>query len=580
LKGLLTRDGERRWGAGEVSQWLGGSRDVRVYYEGDVEQERKRDYRPYKFGGKEYWEAKELGVALAEKWEDGVKHFGRGFITDWVKGELGDQELASQLLDITEDEELDGDQKLSAALLVMNQELPLMWKGEVLTRDWVAANPDKTIELCKGKLPTLLKDDRREKWLVEFLVVFREIGVDEGLEDETYKSEILKLVLNPELPFMFEGQEVTKEWVIQNTGDAVGLIKSSVPGWLSRLKGENWLEEIKTELNQERDKYLPKVREIDPEINQEKVDQLLLQPVEDVIQKVVGLVEKLNERNINQHKVPEISNLLKKQSLTLEEGIALLVCDQSKFEVQVNRNEIWKDVLLKSPPKVEGHRTMSQFESFLGSAAGVDRQTIKLFFSGLETRISDTTRGLITIPHWGSLGIKIKTRKATMGRSPATGEMVHIPSKKFVKGYLLFAFREGQRFLSLRHPRGGSFQEKYYGESAIEHQSYEWCSHVSVEKTNLKKLSLKRRLVVEICRETGVDLRLSARLLDEFLCHLAKVIDCGEIFVWKRVGRFGSKQKNIGRNPATGESSSYIQSYFTVSAQMKQRLALGKFGKT
>ena len=39
MKGLLTRDGERRWGAGEVSQWLGGSRDVRVYYEGDVEQE-------------------------------------------------------------------------------------------------------------------------------------------------------------------------------------------------------------------------------------------------------------------------------------------------------------------------------------------------------------------------------------------------------------------------------------------------------------------------------------------------------------------------------------------------------------
>ena len=76
-------------------------------------------------------------MALAEKWEEGVKHFGRGFITDWVKGELGDQELASQLLDITEDEELDGDQKLSAALLVMNQELPLMWRGEVVTREWV-----------------------------------------------------------------------------------------------------------------------------------------------------------------------------------------------------------------------------------------------------------------------------------------------------------------------------------------------------------------------------------------------------------------------------------------------------------
>ena len=73
--------------------------------------------------------------------------------------------MASQLLDITEDEELDGDQKLSAMLLVMNQELPLMWKGEVVTREWLAANPNKTIELCKGKLPKLYDLHRSESEL-------------------------------------------------------------------------------------------------------------------------------------------------------------------------------------------------------------------------------------------------------------------------------------------------------------------------------------------------------------------------------------------------------------------------------
>ncbi len=225
-----------------------------------------------------------------------------------------------------------------------------------------------------------------------------------------------------------------------------------------------------------------------------------------------------------------------------------------------------------SPPKVEGHRTMSQFEIFLEGATGADRKTIKLFFSGLETRIADVTRGLITIPHWGSLGIKIKPRKGRMGRNPATGETIHIPAKQIAKGYLLFAISAKDlrtpdpSHVPLLHPRSGCFQESFYGESAIEHQSYDWCSRVHVEKTNIKKLSLKRRLVVEICRGTGVDLRLGARLLDEFLCHLAKVIQSNETFIWKRVGKFGSKQKY------SNSLGTYRQSCFIVSAQMKERL--------
>jgi len=257
------------------------------------------------------------------------------------------------------------------------------------------------------------------------------------------------------------------------------------------------------------------------------------------------------------------------------------------------REQVWRDVLAKTPTKgktrmgrnpatgemiqitVKQGRTMSQFESFLERATGADRKTIKLFFSGLETRIADVTRGLITIPHWGSLGIKIKPRKGRMGRNPATGETIHIPGKQIAKGYLLFAISAKElrtpdpSDVPLLHPRSGCFQESFYGESAIEHQSYDWCSRVHVKKTNLKKLSLKRRLVVEICRGTGVDLRLGARLMDEFLCHLAKVIEGNETFIWKRVGRFGSKQKY------SSSVGSYRQSYFTVSRQMKERLALG-----
>ena len=64
---------------------------MRVYYEGDVEQEQKRDYRAYKLRGKEIYEPKELAVYLGENWEEGVKQFGRGYITKWVEGEYQDQ---------------------------------------------------------------------------------------------------------------------------------------------------------------------------------------------------------------------------------------------------------------------------------------------------------------------------------------------------------------------------------------------------------------------------------------------------------------------------------------------------------
>ena len=42
-----------------------------------------------KFAGEEYHDPVELAVPVAD-WNTGVKHFGRGFITEWVKDELAD----------------------------------------------------------------------------------------------------------------------------------------------------------------------------------------------------------------------------------------------------------------------------------------------------------------------------------------------------------------------------------------------------------------------------------------------------------------------------------------------------------
>jgi hypothetical protein len=261
LKGLLTRDGERRWGAGEVSQWLGGSRDVRVYYEGDVDQERKRDYRPYKLRGKEIYEPEELAVYLGEKWEEGVKQFGRGYITKWVEEEYQGQGLASDLTDITEDEELDGEQKLSAALLLMNEELPLMWKGEMVTQEWLAGNFQKAHiflllglkfrifedvrqvgleQLLGSKLPILLKDNRKENWLSDSAEVILEISRDAMLDAELRKA-VVGLVLDENAPLKWGGQEVNAQWLEAEPEEAIKLSQSPVLGWYERLRGSDEL---------------------------------------------------------------------------------------------------------------------------------------------------------------------------------------------------------------------------------------------------------------------------------------------------------------------------------------------------
>ncbi|SVC23448.1 uncharacterized protein METZ01_LOCUS276302, partial [marine metagenome] len=55
LKGLLTRDPDKRWAWGEVEQWLEGKQDIATHYEGDQKEEKQYDYRPYKLHGREIY---------------------------------------------------------------------------------------------------------------------------------------------------------------------------------------------------------------------------------------------------------------------------------------------------------------------------------------------------------------------------------------------------------------------------------------------------------------------------------------------------------------------------------------------
>ena len=166
LKGLLTRDYATRWEAGQVRQWLAGQKSIPVHYEGPSAENDHR-YRPYKFAGKDYYVAGELAKALAIEWDEAVKHFGRRMITDWVSGQLSDQQLASVLLDIADDPKLNAEQKLAVALVAMDEALPLSWRGEVVSREWLAASASGAFELLDSSVPDWLAQLRKERTLKE-----------------------------------------------------------------------------------------------------------------------------------------------------------------------------------------------------------------------------------------------------------------------------------------------------------------------------------------------------------------------------------------------------------------------------
>ena len=167
LKGLLTRDHEKRWGSEQVRQWLKGTPNIPLYYAVAAAQPKLRAYRPCQFLKQSYHEPAELALALAADWDEGVKRVTRGIVAEWIKKEVQDGDLASLLMDINDDEKLIPGQKLAISLIALNSELPLTWKGDVVNRDWLALNPSTATEILVSTVPEWYERLRKDRWLID-----------------------------------------------------------------------------------------------------------------------------------------------------------------------------------------------------------------------------------------------------------------------------------------------------------------------------------------------------------------------------------------------------------------------------
>ena len=160
-RGLLLRDPKQRWGRAEIERWLAGDVSLRLP---KVERptNETRASRPYRLGGEECWTARELALQMARHWAAASKDLGRGFITDWLRTELHDQDLARTALDVLDDAAMGTDERLLRVLVKMAPDLPPVWKQWSLAKaDLIAAanQANQGDQACRGLLSDLYQRD-------------------------------------------------------------------------------------------------------------------------------------------------------------------------------------------------------------------------------------------------------------------------------------------------------------------------------------------------------------------------------------------------------------------------------------
>jgi primosomal replication protein N'' len=338
IKGLVTRDFRHRWGREEVEGWLNGKRNIALHSPpAQIPfSNRPTKTRAYRFNDKDYATPLDLAIALAQEWEEGVKHFGRGLITDWVKNQLYDQQLTSVLLDIGQDPDLNADQKLTAGLLAFHPELPVIYKSQIITPEWLANQIWEGLGLLRSAVPDWQARLRKDPWLLNLRNQRRDtmaelkkmaLAVDAQLADPILICEPARVIeyamqqraqyvdsTNPVLSAILQKQEITfAEAVVLLACDQNLLL---TPAMAELRKSQQARREI---MNKFKVYKIPFDEALMTQLLESNEPDALSQQAKDLQYQFVHSTH------------PVLARLLKKENLTFSESIALLASSRSLF---------------------------------------------------------------------------------------------------------------------------------------------------------------------------------------------------------------------------------------------------------
>ena len=165
LRGLLVRDRAKRWAWPRLK---GLARWRIVEAPADAAAGAESDSGPtIMLGGQNYRSPTRFALAAADaqNWDEARDLLMRGEIATWVT-EIGLPDGAvSALRQVTRRDGLHDDFRLSIALKLLNENMPLACRGEIINPAWLLKHCELGYELISGPAPDILAGMTAEPWL-------------------------------------------------------------------------------------------------------------------------------------------------------------------------------------------------------------------------------------------------------------------------------------------------------------------------------------------------------------------------------------------------------------------------------
>nr|WP_239005998.1 AAA domain-containing protein [Burkholderia territorii] len=165
LRGLLARDRHQRWQWPQVKAWLDGN-PVEAPSAMTVDSD-GGEGASIALAGRQYRRPAVFALAAAERenWEAARDHLNRGVIITWAEqAGVGAKTLAG-LRQVVQLDGVDDDCRLMIALKLLNAEMPLILRGDIVTPGWLLQNPLEGYDLITGPVPAFLERIGAESWL-------------------------------------------------------------------------------------------------------------------------------------------------------------------------------------------------------------------------------------------------------------------------------------------------------------------------------------------------------------------------------------------------------------------------------
>jgi DNA polymerase III delta prime subunit len=161
LCGLLARDPEHRWQWSQIQNWLEGNP---VEVPSDSNAEEIKSGPAIELSGCSYVCPKTYALAASEgvNWENAKDLLIRGVVTTWLEDRSADPRMIAGVRLAASLEVISDDFRLALAMMSMYSDLPLIYKGDIVSSAWLLKNVALGYEIITGALAVHLRHMNRE----------------------------------------------------------------------------------------------------------------------------------------------------------------------------------------------------------------------------------------------------------------------------------------------------------------------------------------------------------------------------------------------------------------------------------